>query len=136
MTIHSLFFNAPPHIIATAKRLRNRMTPAEKKLWYEMRGKKIGGLKFRRQHPIYFYIADFYCHAIKLVVEVDGPIHNSDKQYEYDENRAAVMKDFGITTLRFTNDEVLYNTDAVIKRIEDAGHPPAPQKEGSKSPER
>ena len=130
MKKRSLFFNAPPHIIATAKRLRGTMTPAEKRLWQEIRGKKIGGMKFRRQHPIYFYIADFYCHAIKLVVEIDGPIHNSDKQREYDANRTATMKNFDITTLRFTNDEVLNNISAVVKRIEDAAHPPAPLKGG------
>ncbi len=71
----NMFYNAPPIIFARAKALRQQMTNAEKRVWEMLRGKKILGLKFRSQHPMYFFIADFYCHQLKLVIEIDGGIH-------------------------------------------------------------
>lgn len=69
---------------APAKVLRGKMTPAEKLLWEELRGKKFMGLKFRRQHPVLVYIADFYCHSIKLIIEIDGGYHLGFLQMEKD----------------------------------------------------
>jgi very-short-patch-repair endonuclease len=107
------------------RQLRNNATPAEKILWEELRKRNIGGEKFLRQFPLFtlqgfgrkaFYIADFYCAAHKLVIEVDGPIHLLKK--EYDENRDMVMKEWGFSVLRFTNNEVINSLDKVVEEIE------------------
>ncbi|SFF12245.1 endonuclease domain-containing protein [Thermophagus xiamenensis] len=112
-----MFYNAKAGIFQKAKNLRKNMTPAEHKLWNHLKGNKILGLRFRRQHPIDIFIADFYCHKIKLVIELDGNIHDELPQKEYDANRTEELKRFGITVIRFTNQEVLENTDKVIKQI-------------------
>jgi very-short-patch-repair endonuclease len=99
-----------------AKMLRNTMTYHENLLWEKLKGKQICGLRFRRQHPISFFIVDFYCHEARLVIEVDGEIH-VDK-IDYDDGRSAEMEKFGIKVIRFTNFEVENNIGKVIKRIE------------------
>jgi very-short-patch-repair endonuclease len=66
-----MYFNAKPDILEAARILRKNMTFSEKLLWDELKGKKICGLRFRRQHPIDIFIADFYCHEVRLVVEID-----------------------------------------------------------------
>ncbi len=95
------------------------MTPYEKVLWQRLRTNKIAGLKFRRQHPIKFYIADFYCHQARLVIEVDGPIHDSVDRQEHDQQRSGVMEDFGIMILRFSNDQIRYHLKQVLRIIEE-----------------
>ncbi|NCD41058.1 MAG: endonuclease domain-containing protein, partial [Bacteroidia bacterium] len=100
----------------TAKRLRKIMTPAENLLWHELKGNKINGRHFRRQHPIYRYIADFYCHKEKLVIEVDGLYHNNPEQH-YDDNQNAAMKKYDIKVIQFTNENVLPQLEDVIIRI-------------------
>ena len=72
-------------------------------------------MRFRRQHPIGIYIADFYCHAAKLVIEVDGKVHL--QKIEYDRERTAVLNGFGIDVIRFSNEEVLGDIDGVVERI-------------------
>ena len=91
------------------------MTPVEKRLWFKLRNRKVANCKFRRQHPIDIFIADFYCHEKKLVVEIDGEIHNSQK--EYDLGRTAEMENYGIKVLRFTNNEVENDISKVIEKI-------------------
>ena len=108
---------ADPTTIELAKELRRKMTPCEKTLLQRLRTKKIAGFKFRRQHPIKFYIADFYCHEARLVIEVDGPIHNRIDRREHDQQRDGVFEDFGITILRFSNDEIRYHLTQVLKII-------------------
>ena len=112
-------FNANQTTIDLAKELRRKMTPSEKVLWHGLRCHKIAGLKFRRQHPIRYYIADFYCHQARLVIEVDGPIHDRIDRREHDQQRDGVMEDFGIMILRFSNDEIKYQLMAVLKKIEE-----------------
>ena len=102
-----------------AKKLRRKMTPYEKVLWKCLRTKKIAKFKFRRQHPLKFYIADFYCHEARLVIEVDGPIHDRRDQRVHDQQRSGVIEDFGIMVLRFSNDQIRYQTKEVLKRIEE-----------------
>ena len=77
----------------------------------KLKKKQICGLRFRRQHPIDIFIVDFYCHAARLVVEIDGEIHN--QQEEYDNGRSAEMEKFGIRVIRLTNKEVEENIEAV-----------------------
>jgi very-short-patch-repair endonuclease len=104
--IVSMFYNAKPHIFEKAKTLRKNMTDSELKLWEHLKGKKILGLQFRSQHPIDIFIADFYCHPIKLVIEIDGGFHSTKEQQEYDIGRTAELNYWEIEVIRFTNDEI------------------------------
>ena len=97
-----------------AKELRREMTPAEKLLWQEIRANKLG-VRFRRQQVIQGFIVDFYCHKAGLVIEVDGDIH--DLQKEEDERREKVLSEMGLRIVRFGNDEVVGNLFAVVERI-------------------
>ena len=97
-----------------AKELRREMTPAEKRLWQQVRAKKLG-VRFRRQQIIAGFIVDFYCHKAPLVVEVDGDIH--DLQQEDDARRGKVLREMGLVLIRFRNDEVMKNLSAVVGRI-------------------
>jgi len=111
-----MYFRAKPATLETASLLRRRMTHSENLLWEKLKGKQILGLRFRRQHPINFFIADFYCHEVKIVVEIDGEIH--DQREEYDDGRSAEMERFGIKVIRFTNGEVKNSIEKVINSIE------------------
>ncbi len=115
----NMFYNAPPIIFARAKALRKQMTNAEKKVWEMLRGKQILGLKFRSQHPMYLFIADFYCHQLKLVIEIDGGIHQQSEQKEYDINREEALKRWDVKIVRFTNEEVERDLKKVKKEIID-----------------
>lgn len=112
----SMYFGAQPETFETARILRSNMTIHEKLLWERLKLKQICGSRFRRQHPIDFFIADFYCHEAKLVVEIDGEIHNH--QREYDDGRSAEMERYSIKVIRFTNSEVEKNINKVVKQIE------------------
>ncbi len=96
---------------------RRNQTPAEEKLWAILRGKKIGGYKFRRQHIIGNYIADFICLNENLIIEVDGSIHQLPENQANDESRTKDLNILGYKVIRFTNDEVLFNSDHVISSI-------------------
>ena len=97
-----------------AKELRRDMTPAEKMLWEELRANKLG-VHFRRQQVIQGFIVDFYCHKASLVIEVDGDIH--DLQREEDARREKVLSDLGLRVIRFRNDEVARDLSGVVERI-------------------
>jgi very-short-patch-repair endonuclease len=112
----NMCFGAKHDVMELAKMLRNTMTYHENLLWEKLKGKQICGLRFRRQHPISFFIVDFYCHEARLVIEVDGEIH-VDK-IDYDDGRSAEMEKFGIKVIRFTNLEVENIIEKVIRRIE------------------
>lgn len=102
-----------------ARHLRKNPTLAERELWRALRGGAIDGLKFRRQHPIDRYVTDFACVALKLVVEVDGGVHDDDDQALHDVGRTAVIERLGWQVLRVTNADVLANLDGVVARIRD-----------------
>ncbi len=95
-----------------AKELRREMTPAEKILWQEVRAKKLG-VRFRRQQVIAGFIVDFYCHKAALVVEVDGDIH--DLQKDEDERRERVLTKMGLRVIRFGNDEVVRELSPTLR---------------------
>ena len=97
-----------------ARELRREMTPAEKILWQELRGNKLG-VHFRRQQVIAGFIVDFYCHKAGLVIEVDGDIH--DLQQEEDARREKVLREMGLRIVRFGNEDVMKNLSAVVERI-------------------
>ena len=113
----SMYYNANENIQDRAKELRQIETKAEKLLWEKLRAKKLDGFKFRRQHPIERFIADFYCHKAKLVIEVDGGIHNDPKVKERDEGRAAEIEKYDIKIIRFTNEEVINKIEYVVEKI-------------------
>ena len=99
------------------KELRQESTEAEKLLWTELRNRKLNGLKFRRQHALDKFIVDFYCNEIKLVVELDGGVHDEKINKDYDEARTAMLRGLDIYTLRFRNDEVINNIENVLQQI-------------------
>ncbi|HRI20428.1 MAG TPA: endonuclease domain-containing protein [Panacibacter sp.] len=104
-------------IFENARALRQNSTEAEEMLWQEIRNKKLNGLKFRRQHPIDKWIADFYCHEKKLVIELDGLIHNEKEIAEYDAGREKDLNELGMNVIRFRNEEVMTNIESVLKSI-------------------
>jgi len=93
-------------IVHAARDLRRGMTPAEEVLWKALRGRRLHGLKFRRQHPLNRFILDFYCVERQLVVEVDGGVHAAPDQAARDEERTLWLSTQGIRVLRVTNEEV------------------------------
>ena len=113
-----MFYGASPLIHARARGLRKRLTEAEKILWQRIRNRQIKNIKFRRQHPIDIFIADFYSHEIKLVIELDGEIHNKPENIEKDKIRTTHLELLGITVIRFTNKEVFQDIEGVISKIE------------------
>jgi very-short-patch-repair endonuclease len=107
-----------PKLKQLSQELRKNMTDAEKLLWSRLRIKQIKGLMFSRQKPLGEYIADFYCHRAKLVIEVDGGQHFSADSIEYDRTRDEFMGGMGLTVLRFTNTDVMNNIEGVLEVIE------------------
>jgi len=112
-----LHIAADDKTMRNARRLRKNLTEAEIVLWDQLKNRKLSGLKFRRQHPLHFYVADFYCHEQKLVIEVDGGIHSTKDQVEHDENRTAELERFDIRVIRFTNKQIIDSIDDVLKAI-------------------
>jgi len=111
-----MYYGAKPTTLEAARLLRENMTYHEKLLWKKLKLKQVCGVRFRRQHPIDFFIADFYCHEARLVVEIDGDIH--DYRKDYDDGRSAEMERYYIKVIRFTNSEVENNIDSVVRAIE------------------
>ncbi len=107
--------NVNPEKVARAKELRREMTATEKILWGQLRTNRLDGLHFRRQQVIAGFIVDFYCHAAGLAVELDGLVHAN--QVEYDLERDRALEEYGVRVLRFRNDEVLENLEAVLTSI-------------------
>ncbi len=116
LTDDSMFYGAEPIIFEYAKALRKVPTRAERVLWKHLNKNKLG-VKFRRQHPVSRYIADFYCHRLKLVIEIDGDYHLDSVQGEYDKFRTEDLREFGIKVIRFTNNQVLSNIESVLNQI-------------------
>ena len=114
----SMFKGASARIFKNAEVLRNNMTESELLLWEKLKNKKFYGLKFRRQHPIQTFVADFYCHKLQLIIEIDGEYHNDENQIELDETRTSILEFNGISVIRFTNDEVKNSIEKVLSKIE------------------
>ncbi len=105
-----------PIILARAREMRQPQTPAEATLWRHLRNRNLK-YKFRRQHPIYRFIIDFYCAEAKLLIEIDGDSHLQKEQMEYDQARTEYLEDFGYQVIRFTNDDMRYNINTVVTEI-------------------
>jgi imidazole glycerol-phosphate synthase subunit HisF len=106
------------HLYQRARELRNKATHAEEILWGFLRTKPLG-YKFRRQHPYSIYILDFYCHSLKLVIEVDGSIHDHDEVKQNDQQRQSLLEKDGLTVIRFSNVQVEHEPEKVLKNIEE-----------------
>lgn len=114
-----MFLGAGHLIFRNAEALRNNMTPAEMLLWGHLRGNQLG-VKFRRQHPLSIYIADFYCHQHKIVIELDGSIHDIPEIAIHDLERQLNIENDGIKVLRFKNEEVFGQIEKVLDIIKHA----------------
>ena len=110
-----MFYGANKVIFENAKALRNNLTKEEMILWGRL--KEIANNKFRRQHPISNYIVDFYCHKLKLVIEVDGSIHSSEENQKLDLMRQKNLEKPGLTVFRFTNEDVRNKIEKVSDKI-------------------
>ena len=117
-SIEGMHAGAKPEIFRFAQKLRCQMTQSEVVLWNFLKYKPLG-FKFRRQHPFGVYILDFYCHKVKLTIEVDGKYHDFESQKKLDEMRTHNIIRMGLTELRFTNEEVLSDIESVKKNIFD-----------------
>ncbi len=118
----SMFYGALPIHFEFAKKLRDNQTQSELYLWEQLSRLKGLNVRFKRQHPILYFIADFYCHKAKLIIEVDGGYHNIPEQYQYDINRDAELEDVGLKVIRFSNEDVLFDIEKTLKIIEQNIH--------------
>ena len=107
----------PKHIVELSKKLRKDSTEAEDILWELLRNRQFNDLKFRRQHPFWRYIADFYCDDLKLVIELDGKIHESNDKKEYDGIRDEIIEAYWVNVLRFKNEDIYENIDNIFQSI-------------------
>jgi very-short-patch-repair endonuclease len=121
------------HLKQVARNLRNNSTLAEILLWRELKGRKLRGFDFHRQHPIHKYIVDFFCNELSLAIEIDGSSH--DGQLEYDNKRQHELEILGVRFLRFTDREVKQNltgvVETIIEWIDAHEHTPSPSQEGN-----
>ena len=101
--------------VDAAKRLRRNQTDAERVLWFQLRGRRLRGLKFKRQAPIDRYVADFCCADARLIIELDGGQHAT--RSSEDANRTKVLEAMGYLVLRFWNNDVMQNIDGVLEEI-------------------
>jgi very-short-patch-repair endonuclease len=111
-----------------ARQMRGTMSRSEVLLWVRLRGRSPGAPAFRRQHPIGPYIADFYCSAVKLVVEVDGGVHEQEDRIVRDHHRDEYLRGRGCRVLRITAREVLQDPDAAAAKVRAAAGMPPPSR--------
>ncbi|SDH86515.1 endonuclease domain-containing protein [Winogradskyella thalassocola] len=98
--------------------LRNNLTPSEAQLWKHLKSRQLSNRKFQRQHSIGYYIVDFYCAAEKLIIELDGEIHNNPKAQEYDKKRTQYLENLGYKVIRFENKMVFDALPSVLGEIQ------------------
>ena len=106
-----------------SKELRNNSTDAEKKFWGYLKNRQLLNLKFLRQHPVFytynnqrsFFIADFYCHELKMVIELDGQIHSKHK--DYDQIRTDILEFKNVMVVRFNNEVIIQNLDNALDQL-------------------
>ncbi len=104
-------------LVQKARELRSSMTKAEIILWSRLRSKQIDGYKFRRQQPVFDYVVDFYCHELKLIIEIDGEIHSLKDNFGHDTKRDNLLIINGFNIIRLSNLEVETNLDSTINKI-------------------
>jgi len=104
--------NTDPRLITFARRMRHEPAPTERLMWKLLRDRRLAGFRFRRQHPIPPYIADYYCAVAKLIVELDGDTHVGRE--EQDREREDFFRSLGYRVLRFWNNQLFEDEDAVL----------------------
>lgn len=112
----TLFYNKHSEK-AKRRELRKNSTTAERILWKHLKAKRFSNLKFRRQYSIGKFVIDFYCPKHKLAIELDGSVHEMDEIKVYDDERENIINTFGISFLRFINEEVYINLENVLNLI-------------------
>lgn len=117
-----LHAGAKPQIFENARELRTNQTKAEIILWNHLRARRFDNLKFRRQHPILHFIADFYCHELRLIVEIDGEYHEKTEQQKLDNSRTQELEQLGYSVVRFQNNEVFEDVNLVLNKLRDIIH--------------
>jgi very-short-patch-repair endonuclease len=113
-----MFQGAGIHVFENARNNRKNPTTAELLLWEAYLRHKPGGFKFRRQHPLGLFIADFYSHKLKLVIEIDGSVHNSEQARRDDAERQGWIESQGIRVIRFRNEQIMHSLELIITAIE------------------
>jgi len=111
------------------RRLRKESTPEEVTVWAALRNRNFRGLKFRRQHVIEGFVVDFYCHELRLAIEIDGPVHR--RQNDYDELRQYLIEGKNIRFIRVSNAEIARDFQILLHQIETFLPPPLPAGEGA-----
>ena len=114
----NMFYGSSPIIFANARKLRNELTDSEVIFWLLLK-QHFPNYRFKRQHPVSQYIADFYCHKLKLIIEIDGGIHLSDEVRNNDKLRDEFMQSLGLKIIRFTNDEVCKNGELAVEKLKE-----------------
>jgi len=109
------YYESPNYLKEVVLKLRKNQTPSEEIMWEVLRWKQLAWLKFRRQHPFGRYIADFFCSKEKIVIEIDGKIH--DNQKEYDDIRESIIEQYWVKILRFSNDQISNNLEEILEEI-------------------
>ncbi len=109
-------FEIHQELIAQSRYMRANPTPAEALLWSKLRKRRLGGYRFLRQRVFGPYIVDFYCAQLNLIIEIDGPIHQ--RQKEDDENRTCILESMGKHVIRFTNQQIFEDIDEVLRIIQ------------------
>jgi type I restriction enzyme, R subunit len=120
-----------PFLLEQSRELRQRQTVAEATLWEALRARRLLDLKFRRQHQLAHSVVDFFCPEIRLVVELDGGVHDTESAQRRDANRTANLEALGCTVLRLANEIILDDLPAALSRIETAAKALIPGKEHS-----
>ena len=118
--------NSPEVFVQRARQMRREHTRAEERVWIQLKDRRTLGLKFRRQVPIDRYIVDFYCHEIRVIVEIDGVVHDKPGQAEWDLTRNARLEELGYRVLHLTNEEVLNHPDCLLEMIRALSPSPGP----------
>src|SRR5215203_1283632 len=109
--------SSKPGAVGRVRELRDQDTWAERVMWEQLRGRRFLGLKFRRQFPIDGFVSDFCCYELRLVVELDGRVHEETSQAQRDQYRDAHIRSLGYAILRFPNEMILNELPAVLQKI-------------------
>jgi very-short-patch-repair endonuclease len=115
----NLTWACKPDIFNKSRVLRKSMSPAEKVLWRYLRNNKLGGLKFRKQHLLDIFIADFYCHKKKLIIGLCGGINDTVEQRGYNDGRSFELEEKSFKMLRFRDEGIISNIEYVLSKIKD-----------------
>ena len=113
-----MFYESSPIIFANAKKLRNEPTSSEIIFWSLLK-EHFSDFRFKRQHPISQYIADFFCHKLRLVIEIDGSIHGTEEVQNNDKVREEFLQTLNLKIIRFTNNEVCRSREWVVKKLKE-----------------